>query len=69
LADRAILEQRLAEMERRFPDDIPRPEYWSGYRVLPDSFEFWQEMPFRLHDRSLYQRGSDGAWVATKLFP
>jgi len=69
LASRAILEQRLAEMERRYPDEIPRPEYWSGYRVLPSSFEFWQEMPFRLHDRTLYRRAADGAWVTTKLFP
>jgi pyridoxamine 5'-phosphate oxidase len=69
LAERAILEQRLADMEQRFPDEIPRPEYWSGYRVLPDSFEFWQEMPFRLHDRSLYQRDASGTWIQTKLYP
>jgi pyridoxamine 5'-phosphate oxidase len=69
LADRAILEQRLAEMEQRFPDEIPRPDYWSGYRLLPDSFEFWREMPYRLHDRSRYQRAADGAWVQSKLFP
>jgi pyridoxamine 5'-phosphate oxidase len=54
LAERTILEQRLAEMEQRFPGEIPRPGYWSGYRVLPEAFEFWQEMPFRLHDRSHY---------------
>jgi pyridoxamine 5'-phosphate oxidase len=69
LANRAILEQRLADMEQRFPDEIPRPEYWSGYRVLPEAFEFWQEMPFRLHDRSHYQLGAGGAWTQTKLFP
>jgi len=69
LASRAILEQRLAEMDERFPDAIPRPDHWSGYRVLPVSFEFWQEMPFRLHDRTLYQQDSDGSWNATKLFP
>jgi pyridoxamine 5'-phosphate oxidase len=69
LAERAILERRLAEMEQRFPDDIPRPEYWSGYRTLPESFEFWQEMPFRLHDRTVYQRGPDRTWTMTKLFP
>jgi pyridoxamine 5'-phosphate oxidase len=37
--------------------------------VLPDSFEFWQEMPFRLHDRSLYQRDASGTWIQTKLYP
>jgi pyridoxamine 5'-phosphate oxidase len=69
LADRAILEQRLAEMEQRFPDDIPRPAYWSGYRVIPDTFEFWQDMPYRLHDRAVYRRDESGAWQTTRLFP
>jgi len=69
LANRAVLEQRLAEMGQRFPDEIPRPEYWSGYRVLPDAFEFWQEMPYRLHDRIQYRLGAIGAWVQTRLFP
>ncbi|MDR3533010.1 MAG: pyridoxamine 5'-phosphate oxidase [Rhodopila sp.] len=70
LANRTTLEERLAEMERRYPDDdIPRPGYWSGYRVLPARFEFWQEMPYRLHDRTVYRRSQDGAWEQTKLFP
>jgi pyridoxamine 5'-phosphate oxidase len=69
LADRVVLEQRLAETERRFPGDIPRPGYWSGYRVLPERFEFWQDMPYRLHDRTVYLRSEDGAWCQTKLFP
>jgi pyridoxamine 5'-phosphate oxidase len=69
LADRTILQERLAEMEARYPDGIPRPEYWSGYRVLPESFEFWQDMPYRLHDRALYRRSAGGAWEQSKLFP
>ncbi len=69
LADRAVLVERLAEMERRYPDEIPRPAYWSGYRVLPDLFEFWQDMPYRLHDRTVYRRSADGTWGQTKLFP
>lgn len=69
LANRTILEERLAEMEGRYPDDIPRPSYWSGYRVLPERFEFWQDMPHRLHDRTVYQRLPDGAWGQSKLFP
>jgi len=70
LSARSILEGRLAEVEQRYPgDDIPRPDYWSGYRVLPVSFEFWQEMPYRLHDRTVYRRAAVGAWEQTKLFP
>lgn len=69
LADRSVLEERLAEMERRFPDEIPRPGYWSGYRILPDSFEFWQDMPYRLHDRTVYRPSAEGKWTQAKLYP
>jgi pyridoxamine 5'-phosphate oxidase len=69
LSDRSVLVERLGEMEQRYPDDIPRPGYWSGYRVLPESFEFWQDMPYRLHDRTVYRRSAGGAWEQAKLFP
>ncbi|WP_428485277.1 pyridoxamine 5'-phosphate oxidase [Rhodopila sp.] len=69
LAERAVLEDRLTEMEQRYPGEIPRPGYWSGFRVLPTAFEFWQDMPFRLHDRTLYRRDADGTWTQSKLFP
>jgi pyridoxamine 5'-phosphate oxidase len=70
LDDRVTLERRLAEYEAKYPgEDVPRPPHWSGYRVLPDSFEFWQNMPFRLHDRTIYTRNADGGWVTGKLFP
>jgi pyridoxamine 5'-phosphate oxidase len=70
LSDRSVLEERLAEMEAKYPEEtIPRPPYWSGYRVLPTLFEFWQDMPFRLHDRTTYRRDSAGHWVQRKLFP
>ena len=70
LDSRPTLESRLAEAEARFPDeDVPRPPYWSGYRVKPEHFEFWQDMPFRLHDRTVFTRGPDGEWRSHKLFP
>ena len=70
LPDRAMLERRLAEYEARYPgEDIPRPPHWSGYRVIPERFEFWQNMPYRLHDRTVYTKAADGGWIVGKLFP
>jgi pyridoxamine 5'-phosphate oxidase len=70
LDERLTLERRLADYEAKYPgEEIPRPPYWSGYRVLPDRFEFWQNMPFRLHDRTVYTRSADGGWVIGKLYP
>ncbi len=69
LPDRAVLERRVAEAEQRFPDEaIPRPPHWSGYRILPQRFEFWQDMPYRLHDRTVFTATAQG-WAAGKLFP
>lgn len=69
LPDRAVLESRLAELDRRYPGDtIPRPPHWRGFRLLPERFEFWQDMAYRLHDRTVFERrGAD--WPAHKLFP
>jgi pyridoxamine 5'-phosphate oxidase len=70
LSDRADLESRLRHFDEKYPGEaIPRPPHWSGYRVLPDRFEFWQDMPYRLHDRTIFERSSDGVWLAGKLFP
>ncbi|KFL88651.1 Pyridoxamine 5'-phosphate oxidase [Acetobacter malorum] len=70
LADRAIFERRLKDVEARYEgqDLIPRPENWSGYRVEPTCFEFWQERPYRLHDRATWT--CDGNhWNVTRLYP
>ncbi len=70
LAERAELERRLKQFEDQYPGEtIPRPPHWSGYRVLPDRFEFWQDMPHRLHDRTIFERTPDGGWTPGKLFP
>ena len=69
LASRDILEQRVVALEAKYPgEDIPRPPHWSGYRVTPERFEFWQDMPFRLHDRTVFS-AEGGSWQETKLFP
>ena len=70
LPDRRELEMRLAEVEARYPgEQVPRPAHWSGYRVLPDVIEFWQDMPHRLHDRMVYRREGERSWQTTRLYP
>ena len=69
LASREQLEERYREFERRFEgQDVPRPPYWGGYRVVPDRVEFWYGRADRLHDRVLYLR-EGGGWRITRLFP
>ncbi len=69
LEGRAQLERRVAKFVTRFGVGvIRRPDFWSGYRLTPDLFEFWDKRPDRLHERTLYTRGRD-AWSEMKLFP
>ena len=69
LESRALLEGRVEEFSRRFDQGtIPRPAYWSGYRVVPQRVEFWQERRSRLHDRLLFVREGEG-WRRQRLFP
>ena len=69
LGGRAELEQAYAQAERRFGDgDVPLPDGWGGYRLVPDSWEFWQRGEDRLHDRFRYTREGDG-WRRTRLAP
>lgn len=63
------LERRAAEFAVKFGvGKVPRPPFWSGYRVAPAAIEFWMEKPFRLHERLLYTKTSDG-WETAWLFP
>ncbi len=69
ISSRSLLEAKLEEMKARFADgEVPLPSFWGGYRVRPDSFEFWQGRPARLHDRFLYTRQDEG-WRAERLAP
>ena len=69
LASRADLEAAVARETERFDgQEVPRPERWTGWRVIPQTVEFWRDRPFRLHDRLLFTRESEG-WSRTRLQP
>ncbi len=67
---RHVLEERVKELEEYYRDrEIECPGHWGGYRLRPDRIEFWKNRVGRLHDRILYERGSDGAWTIKRLAP
>lgn len=70
IASRAVLDDRVADLERRWPEpeQVPMPDFWGGYRLEPDAVEFWQAGTFRLHDRLRYRREQDG-WHLERLSP
>lgn len=71
LPSRAPLEQTLAELQVKYrdSDDVPTPEWWGGYAVRPETLEFWQGRPNRLHDRLVYSRTGETGWVVGRLSP
>ncbi|HVY12173.1 MAG TPA: pyridoxamine 5'-phosphate oxidase [Alphaproteobacteria bacterium] len=69
LESRAALEARLREFEKKFEgQDVPRPPHWSGFRLLPEMIEFWQDMPHRLHDRLIFRKEGK-AWAQGRVYP
>jgi len=70
LSSRKILEMKLEEMKHKFSDgEIPLPDFWGGYRIIPKTFEFWQGRPNRLHDLFLYSKQSDESWQIDRIAP
>ena len=70
MQNRELLAERVREFEEKFQgiENPPRPSYWSGFRIIPERIEFWQQMEFRLHDRTVYSKDGDN-WKIEKLFP
>jgi len=70
IAGREPLEARFREFEQKFAGgEVPRPEFWGGFRILPESLEFWQGRPSRLHDRLRYRKDAAGVWTIERLSP
>jgi pyridoxamine 5'-phosphate oxidase len=71
LETRFALETAVAMNTARYAiGEVPRPPYWSGFRIMPLSIEFWHDRPFRLHDRAVFRRADpQGAWTKTRLYP
>jgi pyridoxamine 5'-phosphate oxidase len=69
LASRELFEERIKAAEARFSGrEVTRPDFWSGWRLAPDYFEFWQGVDFRLHDRLVFSKTGEG-WETGRLFP
>lgn len=70
IPDRTFLEKNLNQLSEKYKDnDVPKPEHWGGYRVIPTSIEFWQGRSNRLHDRLLYKQNKDRSWKIVRLAP
>ena len=70
VASRSVLEERLAELEAAHPgEDVPLPDNWGGYLVVPEVVELWQGRPNRLHDRLRYRADGRGGWIRERLAP
>ncbi len=70
LDHRDTFEKRFQEVSERFKgQEVPCPEFWGGFRIIPESFEFWQGRAYRLHDRFVYTKNAEDAWDRVRLYP
>jgi pyridoxamine 5'-phosphate oxidase len=70
LESRSVLEAAVARYEKEYAEKVPRPPYWTGYRIAPLAIEFWADRPFRLHDRLVFTRAAPGKpWARERLYP
>ncbi|MHA7100803.1 pyridoxamine 5'-phosphate oxidase [Roseivirga pacifica] len=70
ISSRSVLEVKLAEMKRKFKEGkVPLPDFWGGYRIIPESIEFWQGRQSRLHDRLIYEKDKSGNWNISRMAP
>jgi len=68
ISGREVLEAKVEELDGEYPNEVPRPGDWGGYRLLPHAVEYWQGRPSRMHDRVLFTRSDDG-WTKVRLSP
>ncbi len=69
IADRSVLDRQYDEADHAYPDQVPRPPHWGGWRVVPHTVEFWQGRLNRLHDRVRYDSDGQGTWSRRRLSP
>ncbi len=69
IAGREIIEENYSTYHKKFGNNIPRPPHWGGYKIIPESIEFWQGRSSRMHDRILFTKKTDGSWQKSRLAP
>ena len=68
IESREVLENKIQELKKKYPNEVPRPENWGGYTIMPNEIEFWQGRASRLHDRFLYNKEGEN-WTINRLAP